>query len=120
MRFLHLGCGEHRLPPPWENYDREVNICQRLPIGDGDAQFIFAEHVIEHVPFLDGIHFLRECHRALTLGGVLRLSFPDMTRLSMPEAKLYAEYLQQLTGRLVGSVEQVWMSMATDWGHSPR
>lgn len=117
MRFLHLGCGGHRLPAPWENYDREVNICQRLPVEDGRARFIFAEHVIEHVPFLDGIHFLKECHRALAPGGVLRLSFPDMTRLRMPEAQLYAQYLQKITGRIITSIEQIWLSMATDWEH---
>ncbi len=117
LRYLHLGCGSHKLPAPWENHDQEVDIRQRLPIDDGCAQFIFAEHVIEHVPFLDGIHFLTECHRALALGGVLRLSFPDMTRLNMPEAKLYMQYLQQIVRRRVPSIEEVWLSMATDWGH---
>ena len=119
MRFLHLGCGTHKLPAPWENYDQEVDIRQRLPVDDGGAKLIFCEHVIEHVPFSDGIRFLRECHRVLAVGGVLRLSFPDMTRLETPtpETQLYAQYLQQITGRRIDSIEQVWLSMATDWGH---
>lgn len=116
-RFLHLGCGSHRLPEPWENYDQEVDIRQRLPAEDGAVRFILAEHVIEHVPFSDGIRFLAECRRVLTPGGVLRLSFPDMTRLNMPEAQLYMDYLHQITGRKISTIEEVWLSMATDWGH---
>jgi len=117
MKLLHLGCGSHRLPTPWENYDVEVDIRQRLPFADGEAAFVFAEHVIEHVPFADGIRFLSECHRVLAPGGVLRLSFPDMTKLIMPEAKLYMDYLHQITGRRISTIEEVWLSMATDWGH---
>jgi len=117
MRFLHLGCGSHKLPAPWENYDAEVDIRQRLPFADGEAAFVFAEHVIEHVSFQEGLGFLGECRRVLAPSGVLRLSFPDMTRLAMPGAQLYMDYLHQITGRRIDSVEEVWLSMATDWGH---
>lgn len=119
MRHLHLGCGTHKLPAPWENHDQDVDIRQRLPVDDGGARFIFCEHVIEHVPFSDGIRFLGECHRVLAPGGVLRLSFPDMTRLKThtPATQLYAQYLQQITGRCISTIEEVWLSMATDWGH---
>lgn len=117
MRFIQFGCGSHKLPDPWENYDQNVDIRQRLPMGDGDAKFIFCEHVIEHVPFSDGIRFLAECHRVLAPGGVLRLSFPDVTRLTASDVKVYAPYLQKITRRRVDSIEQVWLSVATDWGH---
>lgn len=81
MRRLHLGCGPNKLPAPWENFDREVNISARLPFDDESAGFIFAEHVIEHVPFVDGMAFLSECRRVLAPGGVLRFAFPDIERV---------------------------------------
>lgn len=79
-RWVQFGCGPHPLPSPWENYDREVNITEALPFPDESCQYLVAEHVIEHVPFAAGLAFLRECHRVLEPGGVLRLSFPDVSR----------------------------------------
>ncbi len=79
-RWIQLGCGPHPLPSPWENYDREVDITKPLPFPDGSVQFIFAEHVIEHVPFVAGVEFLRECRRVLEPGGTVRICFPDVTR----------------------------------------
>ncbi len=79
-RYIQLGCGQNPLPSPWENYDREVNIEKKLPFPDGSARFIFAEHLIEHVPLAAGLAFIAECRRVLEPGGVLRLAFPDVSR----------------------------------------
>jgi len=81
VRRLHFGCGPNKLPEPWENFDREVNIARQLPFESDCAAFIFAEHVIEHVPFLDGMGFLTACLRVLQPGGVLRFAFPDIERV---------------------------------------
>jgi hypothetical protein len=40
-----------------------------------------------------------------------------MTRLGLPEAKLYMDYLHQITGRRINTIQEVWLSMARDWGH---
>lgn len=95
-RALHLGCGGHRLPPPWENYDREVDITRELPFPSQSARFIHAEHVIEHVPFVDGWAFLLECHRVLEFGGALRLAFPDVTRFEEFGNEVYLEFLKRI------------------------
>lgn len=29
-RWLHLGCGDHKLPAPWENYDHKVDLREAL------------------------------------------------------------------------------------------
>lgn len=118
MRFLHLGCGSHKLPSPWENYDRDVDISRKLPFEDCEAQFIFAEHVIEHIPFKEGYAFLGECYRVLTPGGVLRLSFPDITRISNPLIiELYSDALWKDSKKRISTIEEVWKSVATDWSH---
>lgn len=95
-RYLHFGCGPHKLPSPWENYDRDVDIRAPLPFPDLCASFIFAEHVIEHVAFRDGLHFLRQCRRVLEPRGVLRFSFPDVTRLNETNLDLYLEFIASL------------------------
>ncbi len=116
-RHLHLGCGNHKLPEPWENFDREVDLREKLPFQDGAAEYIFAEHVIEHLPFRDGLYFLTECHRVLNKEGVLRFSFPDMTKIGVDALPLYAKHLKQETGKDARTIDDVWLSIATDWGH---
>ena len=81
-RFIQFGCGEHALPSPWENYDREVDIRKSLPFADNSARFLFAEHVIDYVLFAECLYFLRECYRVLQPGGVLRVCFPDVARFT--------------------------------------
>lgn len=79
--FLHFGAGPNKLPEPWQNHDRETDISKPLPFEEGSARCIFAEHVIEHVPFRDGMRFIAEAFRVLEVGGVLRLSFPDPVKI---------------------------------------
>ena len=116
-RWLHLGCGNHKLPEPWENFDKEVDLREKLPFQNGVAQYIFAEHVIEHLPFRDGLYFLTECHRVLAKEGVFRFSFPDMTKIGIDALPLYAQHLKKETGKDVHNIEEVWLSIATDWEH---
>lgn len=113
-RRLQFGCGPRHLPAPWENFDRDVDIRKPLPFPDSSAQFVLAEHVIEHIPFAEGLHFLAECHRVLEPGGVLRLGFPDITRIDTLEP--YAGLLRK-HGIHVKTVEEVWLSILTEWGH---
>lgn len=98
-RQLHFGCGPNRLPAPWENYDREVDISERLPFPNASARLLFAEHVIEHVPFLAGGAFLAECFRVLEPGGVLRFAFPDVENIMFSPAEDKAAYLEFVKAR---------------------
>jgi len=94
MRWLHFGCGPNKLPAPWENHDRDIDIARPLPFESSTARYIFAEHVIEHVPFVEGMAFLSECRRVLEPGGVLRFSFPDVTRFTSEwQVTEYCRYL---------------------------
>lgn len=93
-RYLHFGCGPHHLPRPWENFDREVNLRKPLPFPTACAEYVVASHVIEHLPFLQGMGFLREVHRVLEPAGMLRLSFPDVSRFNDANTPLYLAWLQ--------------------------
>ncbi len=118
-RYIQLGCGQHPLPSPWENYDREVNIEQKLPFPSESARFIFAEHLIEHVPFTAGLAFLKECRRVLEPGGVLRLAFPDVTRfveLEGPRIEAYCDWLS-LNGVAKAGVDDVFRHIIAGSGH---
>ena len=81
-RWLNLGCGDNKLPCPWENYDRGVDITKPLPWKDWDAQFILLEHTLEHVTGPEGYRFMKEAHRILCPGGILRICVPVLNDIA--------------------------------------
>ena len=115
-RLLHFGCGPHEIGRPWENYDQDVDIRRPLPFPDLCAAFIFAEHVIEHVHFHEGLFFLRQCRRLLEPGGVLRFSFPDVTRFNDSNLDLYLEFICSL-GRAGASPADAYRFVLEGSGH---
>jgi SAM-dependent methyltransferase len=77
---LNLGCGTNRLPG-WLNYDAELDITKPLPFLDGTIDFIFAEHVVEHVHQREAFSFFEECHRVLKPGGMIRIAVPSADQI---------------------------------------
>ena len=81
---VNLGCG-HRPAPGWVNVDIArgpdvqvvCDLAAGLPFADSSCAAVFSEHVIEHLPREAAARLLRECHRVLEPGGVLRVSTPD-------------------------------------------
>jgi predicted SAM-dependent methyltransferase len=81
---LHLGSGDHVIEG-WANIDAfglpgvvAWDLTKTLPIKDGQVDFIFSEHFIEHVSLDQGTKLIRDCFRVLRPGGVLRVSTPDL------------------------------------------
>ena len=83
---LHVGCGSVQLEG-WVNADIDpraqliVNLKRRLPFPANALDRIYSEHVLEHVSAEDGVSFLREAHRTLRPGGVIRVAMPDLDDL---------------------------------------
>ncbi|MDH3402346.1 MAG: methyltransferase domain-containing protein [Acidobacteriota bacterium] len=87
-RKLQIGCGP-RILPGWLNADyhpktRDVlhlDATRRLPFADGVFDYVFSEHMIEHVAFAQGRKMIEECFRVLAPGGTVRISTPDLAFL---------------------------------------
>lgn len=86
MRTLfNLGCGS-RIHAAWRNLDLhgrppEVEawrVEEGLPCADGEATMCYASHLLEHLAPETAGEFIRDCHRALEPGGILRLVVPDL------------------------------------------
>ena len=58
-----------------------VDIRKRLPLADGNVDFIYCSQVLEHMERWEALHVLRECHRVLVPGGCLRVSVPDLAHI---------------------------------------
>ncbi|HEX2833264.1 MAG TPA: methyltransferase domain-containing protein [Thermoanaerobaculia bacterium] len=80
---LHLACGPHALRG-WVNIDNQAyaGIDRLLDLRYGlpfeNAEYIYAEHFIEHIEYRDALALLTECRRALAPDGVIRLSTPNL------------------------------------------
>ena len=58
-----------------------LNNTDNVLIINNSLDYIFSEHMIEHVSYEQGASMLRECYRTLKPGGRLRLATPDYTFL---------------------------------------
>ncbi|MER9355549.1 methyltransferase domain-containing protein [Mesorhizobium sp. M0514] len=77
---LNFGCGTNRLDG-WRNFDAEVDIEKRLPFADDHADFIYAEHVVEHVDYHAALRFFTEARRVLKPGGIIRICVPSLENI---------------------------------------
>ena len=83
---LHLGCGANLLPG-WANIDLDAadgviqhDLTAPFPLPPRTVKLIYSEHFIEHITRGQALVLLRECHRVLTPGGVIRLSTPNLKK----------------------------------------
>ncbi len=83
---LHLGCG-HNLIDGWVNIDLDDpggkadlrwDLTRGIPVDDHSCDFIYCEHLLEHLAVHQGTALLRECRRVLRHGGVLRVAMPSL------------------------------------------
>lgn len=93
MRKVQFGCGSNRLDG-WENYDIEIDITKPLPFGNESVDFIFIEHLIEHISHQEAFGFLQETHRILKPDGVIRIAFPDLERIYLTIDESYIKFLR--------------------------
>jgi predicted SAM-dependent methyltransferase len=85
---LNIGCGG-RVLSGWLNTDyasalpmvMHLDIEKRFPFKEETFDYIFSEHVIEHIPYLGGVKMLMECFRVLKKPGKIRISTPDLAFL---------------------------------------
>lgn len=62
------------------HYFVQADISRALPFCDASVDWVFAEHLIEHVSLRVAIQWLREVRRILRPNGVLRLTTPDLSK----------------------------------------
>ncbi len=97
-RYINIGSGKffhecwHNIDMPSEWYAKkgvgggnwpihipfDLTSGEPLPIADGTVELAYTSHVVEHIPEPDVRHMLAEVHRCLMVGGLLRVTCPDM------------------------------------------
>jgi len=85
---LHIGAEIFAIPG-WFNTDLDprgegiyfLDATLPFPFPDASFDFVFSEHMIEHIPFGDGLKMLAECRRILKPGGVIRTATPNLLNI---------------------------------------
>jgi predicted SAM-dependent methyltransferase len=128
---LHIG-GGWRLLDGWLNTDIELipnvmrmDATEPFPFAENTFQYVYTEHMIEHVPYQQGSRMLQECHRVMRDGGVIRVITPNLAAiLGLYKDELWPdqeEYLQWFCRTFVqeGRLDAVYAinAMFRNWGH---
>jgi len=110
---LHLGCGKHNIPGfvhvdavDFPHIDHVAQIDNLTFLPDNSVELIYNCHVLEHFKRKDVGRVLREWHRVLQPGGVLRTSVPDFAKL----VEVYQRYgeLEMVVGGLFGRQDYLY------------
>jgi predicted SAM-dependent methyltransferase len=83
VRKLHIGSGTYH-EAGWLNSDLEpvstrdivLDATRPFPLPSASFDFVYSEHMIEHVPYAAGRAMLTECLRVLKPGGTVRVATP--------------------------------------------
>ena len=109
--LIGVRCGED-LTEPGKVYQvdgrslfTQLDIGKPLPFEDASVDWVYAEHLIEHVPLLTAISWLTEVRRVLAPGGVLRITTPDLRKYVegyLGDSGFFAKHRRRLRVMRVG------------------
>lgn len=132
-KMLHIGCGLTPLKG-WLNTDIHagrrnivyLDATRTFPFPDNSFDYVFSEHMIEHIDFADARFMLGECQRVLRPGGRLRVATPELGALidlhSAPRNNAQAHYLRWIVDNCLGDVTHNEATFVINnafraWGH---
>jgi predicted SAM-dependent methyltransferase len=111
---------------PKTNEVAYMDATEIFPFADDSLDYIFSEHMIEHVTFEGGKFMIKECFRTLKRGGKIRIATPDLAFL----IQLYSKEKSAIQKRYIDfSIERYFKNQAPafdtlvinnfmrDWGH---
>lgn len=133
IKKLHLGCWRNILDG-WLNtdlqpYTQEVfqlDVTKKFPFEDDTFDYILSEHMIEHIPYNNGLYMIKECLRVLKKNGKIRVSTPNFQFLldlySNERTQLQNDYIKWTTDEFIWKTPYyspifVINNFVRDWWH---
>ena len=129
---LQLGSGRNVLQG-WLNTDKSAPSCwkgaiymdvgKRFLLPDESVNYVYSEHLFEHLSYNQARNMLQESFRVLKPGGVIRIATPNLEFLldlyQHPEVEINKRYIEWAShaGKLPYSAVYVINRFHTAWGH---
>ena len=129
---LQIGCGPNPLEG-WLNTDVSstlrkgspmfMDAGEPFPIPDASFDYVYSEHLFEHLTYQQASNMLRECFRILKPNGVIRIATPDLKFLvdlyEHPEKDINKVYIEFNAERSEMPSSPVFAVnyFHTSWGH---
>lgn len=128
---LQLGCGNNPIEG-WFNtgisqeelrFGTYLDAGKPFPFLDSSFNYVFSEHLFEHLTYQQGLNMLKESWRILKPGGVIRIATPDLRFLlglyQDPEKPIHRDYIAMTArhGGLPPTPVYVINRFHTTWGH---
>ena len=136
VKKLHIGCGDHGIKD-WLNADflpssKEIlhlDATKPFPIKSNTFNYVFSEHMIEHISYDQGRQMLDECYRILKVNGKIRIATPDLSFLirlyGSKKSDLQERYIEYWTDRFIEKCEPSYYhatfvinNFVREWGHT--
>lgn len=109
-RGLQIGSGHNDLEG-WLNTEYNpfhpgqvfLDATEQYPMPDDSFDYVYSEHMIEHIPWRAGQAMLRQCFRVLKPGGTIRISTPNLANIcslstTQPDAR-QRNYIKQASDK---------------------
>ncbi len=133
IRKLHIGCGGNILSGwlntevfPYSDNILHLDATDTFPFENDMFEYVFSEHMIEHISYSNGLRMLSECHRILRNNGKIRISTPNLQFLNDlyrdSKSELQMEYIKWATDNFIKSAPYyddtfVINNFVRCWGH---
>lgn len=102
---LNLGCGRNT-KPDWVNVDFaerenkldvECDLSKEFPFDENCCSYIYSEHLIEHLEWLDGRLLIEKSFKSLQEGGVFRVVFPNFKSIFSAYVNRDVEFFKNMS-----------------------
>ena len=133
LRKIQIGAQSNSIDG-WMNVDlipKSINVVymdatKAFPFPSDSIDYIYTEHMIEHITFQEAKFMLTECCRVLKKGGKIRISTPDLAFLidlyRINKSEIQQNYINFSVDRYLNNQipnEDVYVinNFFKDWGH---
>ena len=129
---LQLGCGGNMLEG-WLNTDGQtdgwfhpqsvkVDATKPFPLPDAAFDYVYSEHMIEHITWWESQQMLAECYRVMKPGARIRISCPDIKFLIdmyQNPTELMQAYMEETKPDWAPFPSAIFTinNFMRDWGH---
>ncbi len=127
--FLNIGYWTHLeqdgiykdLNGTQNTYMLNHDLNKGIPAHDNSLELVYHSHMLEHLSFLEGIAFTKECFRVLQPGGMMRILVPDLelwTKAYLSKDDFFLEeYRKCLDSSIYVTPAAIFMGMLHNHGH---